>query len=465
MRLFELNKSMRWRAIAAVSLIVNSLLAVTLLLSSHRLPPKTLEAGSLAGSNPQARTNIVVRRQFFSWKEVESPDYPTYIANLRDIGCPEQTIRDIIIADVNSLYAQKRATNLITAEQQWWKSEPDSNIVHVASEKAREMDDERRVLLARLLGTNWESGDMVTLPRPTHPGIILDGPVLGNLSAETKQSLQEISQRSQDRLQAYLDEQRAAGHDPDPAEVAKLRLETRRELQSVLPPAALEEFLLRYSQNANQLRSTFGELRFFNPTPDEFRAVFRATDNFDQQIEALGDGDDANSVAQRKSLEQQRELAIKNTLGAKRYDEYRMLQDPIYRDAMAQAQEAGTPDASKAIYAINLTAASDADAVRANPNLTDEQKNLELKRIELEQMRASMLATGQDVPPEPTPTPPPPPPRTHVIRPGDTMSVVGLLYGLPAGAIRSANPNIDFNRLKPGDSIVIPPNSGPSAGP
>src|SRR4051812_22680940 len=51
------------------------------------------------------RTNVVVRRQNFTWHEVESGDYGTYIANLRTIGCPEQTIRDIIVADVDLLYA------------------------------------------------------------------------------------------------------------------------------------------------------------------------------------------------------------------------------------------------------------------------------------------------------------------------------------------------------------------------
>ena len=49
----------------------------------------------------------MLRRQLFSWREVESADYATYIANLRDIGCPEQTIRDIIIADVNQLYSRQ----------------------------------------------------------------------------------------------------------------------------------------------------------------------------------------------------------------------------------------------------------------------------------------------------------------------------------------------------------------------
>ena len=36
-------------------------------------------------------TKVVLRRQFFSWRDVESADYPTYVANLSDIGCPEQT--------------------------------------------------------------------------------------------------------------------------------------------------------------------------------------------------------------------------------------------------------------------------------------------------------------------------------------------------------------------------------------
>ena len=75
------------------------------------------EAGAgEAGEAPvtQVKTNIVLRRQLFSWREVESADYPTYVANLRQIGCPEQTIRDIIIADVNALYSRRRATELVT---------------------------------------------------------------------------------------------------------------------------------------------------------------------------------------------------------------------------------------------------------------------------------------------------------------------------------------------------------------
>ena len=45
----------------------------------------------------------------FSWSQIESPDYRTYVANLRRIGCPDQTIEDIIRADVHALYCQKRS--------------------------------------------------------------------------------------------------------------------------------------------------------------------------------------------------------------------------------------------------------------------------------------------------------------------------------------------------------------------
>lgn len=44
----------------------------------------------------------------FRWSQLESTDYRTYLANLRRVGCPEQTIRDILTADVDSLYAPRR---------------------------------------------------------------------------------------------------------------------------------------------------------------------------------------------------------------------------------------------------------------------------------------------------------------------------------------------------------------------
>jgi len=452
---------MRWRVLAYVSLGVNLVLAIVWLVVAGKSAKNRSTEGGAGDSASRGSTNIVVRRQFFSWQEVESSDYPTFIANLRSINCPEQTIRDIIIADVNGLYARKRATELVTSEQHWRRSEPDSNVVATASAKARLLDDERRALLARLLGPNWEAGDMTSLPRPSQPGVVLDGAILGVLPAETKQAVQEVNLRSQERLESYLASQRVDGKDPDPVEVAKLRQQTRTDLQRILTPPQLEEYLLRYSQNASNLRADFGQLRFFNPTQDEFRNVFRATDNLDQQIQLLADSTDSNSVAQRKALEDQRENAIKVALGTKRYEEYRLLQDPIYREAVALAQAAGTPDAARSIYAVNLTAASEQQRIQADPDLTPEQKAIKLKELELQQLQANTVATGGDLPPEPAPTAPPR--RTHVVRPGDSAAVLALVYGVPVSAIRAANPRVDLSRLQAGQTLNIPPTLLPNS--
>jgi hypothetical protein len=51
---------------------------------------------------------VVVQTNAFRWSQLESTDYRQYIANLRAVGCPEVTLRDIIMTDVMRLYAQRR---------------------------------------------------------------------------------------------------------------------------------------------------------------------------------------------------------------------------------------------------------------------------------------------------------------------------------------------------------------------
>lgn len=449
---------MRWRMVALVSLGLNLALIAAWVLRSERpgsAAPASGEVPAGQTATGSVRPNVVVRRQFFSWREVESPDYAVYIANLRDIGCPEQTIRDIIIADVNALYSKRLATEVVTADQQWWRSEPDAEVLAAALEKARELDEERRALLTRLLGPNWEARDLTNLARPSRQGIALDGPVLGYLPPETKEAIQEISARSEDRLRAYLEAQQQAGLAPDPVELARLRQQTREELSRVLAPQQLEEFLLRYSQNASNWRAVFGQLQFFNASADEFRAVFRATDSLDQRIELLGPGTDPNTLSARKALEKQRENAIRLALGPKRYEEYRLLQDPLYREAVAAAREAGDPQSARKIYLVNLAAAEQLASIQANTNLTATQKQIEINQLALDQLKATTVATGQELPPEP-PQVTAPPRRIYTLRQGDTLPVIALIHGVPVSAIQAANPNVNFRRLKPGDSITIP---------
>ena len=58
-----------------------------------------------------------------SWNAIESTNYRVYIANLRAIDCPTETIRDIILTDVAKLYARRRTALRAQAQPyQFWKA-------------------------------------------------------------------------------------------------------------------------------------------------------------------------------------------------------------------------------------------------------------------------------------------------------------------------------------------------------
>jgi hypothetical protein len=312
-------------------------------------------------------------------------------------------------------------------------------------------------LLATLLGPNWEVGDLVSLPRPSRSPIPLDGPVLGSLPNEVKQAVEQISLAAADRLEEYLAAQRRAGKQPDPAELARLRRATRTALAGVLTPAQLEEYLLRFSDTARNLRGDLARLRGFQISPDEFRAMFRALDPLQEQLALVNDST-PQGVQQRDTLLAQSEAALKLALGERRFAQYQLMQDTRYQDAYAEALKAGDPNAAGALYQIKLAAAEEQSRINDQFGLTDEQRAIELKRAELEQLKAVAQALGQELPAEPTAPPRPMPAKTHSVANGEGLNRIAEIYGVRPGDLRAANPNINFDRLRAGDQISVPYN-------
>ena len=388
---------MRGRVVLWVSLGLNIALAAVLL---RNFPPVPMENHNAQGAKSMVvdpggryKTNVVVRRQNFTWEEIESADYSSYIANLRAIGCPEATIRDIIVADVNQLFARRRATQVVTAEQQWWRSEPDPDVTQAASEKLKSLEDERRTLLTTLLGPQWESS---YYPYPAHPNSPpLDGPILGALPPEVKQELRDIESRAGERRQAYLDAMQKEGRQPDPAELARMRQQTRGELADALNPEQMEEYLLRYSNHAAALRA---ELHGLTSTPEGFRHLFRLTDPIDQEIQLLAGENDPAGLKRRQELEQQRDQALQHALGPDDYKKYKLLQDPIYRDAQTVAQQSGAPpEKILPLYEINRATDQEQQNIHNDLTLTGEQKAQKLEAIQTAQQIALRKLLGEEI--------------------------------------------------------------------
>ncbi|MED5277555.1 MAG: hypothetical protein VYD86_00440 [Verrucomicrobiota bacterium] len=104
----------------------------------------------MATNSQQVVTNTVVKQM--TWETVEAADYLEYIENLRNIDCPEETIRDIILADVNKLSKTKRRELDGKKEFEFWKTNSmlSTGIDRYNAEAMKELDSERDDLLRQL---------------------------------------------------------------------------------------------------------------------------------------------------------------------------------------------------------------------------------------------------------------------------------------------------------------------------
>jgi hypothetical protein len=338
------------------------------------------------------RTNLVFQPRLLSWRDIESDDYPTYIRNLRSVGCPEETIRDIVVADVNELFAHRRATEVVSPNQQWWVDEPDLDLLDQAMEAKDALEAERRDLLTQLLGPRWDVTGTAT--EVAGSAITLDGPLLGELPAESKRALREIEFRSRERLRAHAQAMREQGKGVDPAEYARVRKELREELGKVLTPAQMEEYLLRYSDNAAQLRRSLGG---FDATPEEFRNMFRVADGYDLELAALAGATDATSARRRQELEAKRDEAMRSTLGNERYAYYRLNQDPVFRQAREAVEQVGAPaEAVLPLYQITQETERERRRILNDPTLTPDQQSEELAAVDQARMSSLRRVLGEE---------------------------------------------------------------------
>lgn len=425
---------MSGRRLLFISIGLNLVLAVGLLLlwwaHNARLSPGDTDNNLVTKVITRDRVIADYRKQFFTWAELESTNYDTYIANLRDINCPEETIRDIILADVNKLYDERRASEVETPNQ------------------AKALDNERRALLTRLLGADWDRSEQQT--GFAFSRVAFTDPLLDELSADARGRVQDIL--------LHWSQNAVSGKQ----EAAELEAQMRLELAGVLSPAQLEELMSRYSANAVNLNNQLASLQYFRATPQEFQILFRATDAIDLRLRLLGEGGDYVTQQQRNGLLQEREFAIKNALGPDRYAMYVQLQDPAFRDALGQALAAG--DGTKmvrALYEINQQSDIEKAITQVDPSLTDTQRAIQMRVIELEQLKAQAQAQGHELPPlaQTEPSAAQPQPRynqSYQISTGDTLETIAQRYQVSTVDIQAANPDVNFNAIHIGQHIYVP---------
>lgn len=266
----------------------------------------------------------------YTWREVDSASYQNYLQSLRLAGCPEAKIESIALSDIDELIAHQRMEAAVTHDPEWWRAAPNVLTAHALQTIGQALASERHSLIEKLLG------ERVAMLHASNAGlwhtVQLTGHELGSLSATAHLEVQEICRKAAERKDLY--DGRPDIVPASPVELARLREQTRRELSEVMDAKTLQEFLLRYSQNANRLRD---ELRSFDPSADEFRRIFGAVDQIDHPMELEFGTVEALSPKQRERHETQRRAAVRAVLSPERYAAYLAAQPPLPRASQTSA--------------------------------------------------------------------------------------------------------------------------------
>lgn len=355
-------------------------------------PVQTAGESAPALSTATARTtsvvtNTVVRE--ISWQQVESPDYREYIANLRAIGCPEETIRDIINADVNKLYDEKKklARGAPKKFEYWKAGNPLAGLMGdpESLQKMRALEEEKNAVL-RALGIEPDPMSQMLAAAGGNP---MD--TMFDFLPEAKRTT--LMQTMADFQSKIMES--AGDVANDPGAMMKAQREMEDAIQAVLTPEEFLDYQLRFSMTANMLRQ---QITGFEPSEEEFLAVFKLREEFDREYSPmmLADATEAEQAEQREAQEQLNER-IRQTLGHERYWEYQRAQDYGYQQLHRVAQRAGLqPEVANEVYALREIAAVQAGRVRNDKALTPEQRTAALQAIRQETERTMQQTLGND---------------------------------------------------------------------
>jgi hypothetical protein len=338
-------------------------------------PPETVVVTNRlrAGS---ASVVTVVRTNAFDWAQLESEDYRTYIGRLRSIGCPEQTIRDIVIADLEKLMAARvQQIEGPKDPPKYWKPDRKELVRTVETlEKMgqkQEVDFEKREIIRELLGIDLAS------ERSRNQGETdFYEERLSFLSPEQRTRVRIIMERANREEVALREKSWLENDELTPEErkqLAAVQKSKEREILSLLPPEELEKYNLWFSPSAYRVRDSFFAME---PSEEDFLAIYQIQRAFDEKWQDVQPSDLTPAERQQyEQAQQEYEAGIREYLGEERYAEYRKSRDSDFQQLQAAAAQFGLNlGVASEVYGYKKVLEEERARVREIPGLTPAQR-------------------------------------------------------------------------------------------
>jgi hypothetical protein len=340
-----------------------------------------------------AQPTLVYQTNDFHWSQLESTDYRQYIANLRAIGCPESTIKDIILTDVMRLYAQRRGQFYHNGRAfNYWETNDKRKLKQAQiEERDRQLaaiDKELPAVLRELLGVNYE--------RELNKYFVdadEDDSRLAFLSEDKRVQVLSLRDQFEGKREGILDGAQdgklAASEIEQLRQIDQLQDEA---LAQVLGPQEVELYELSTSPTADRLRR---QLIGFNPTEEEFHTLFSKQKTIDDAYE-FEDTSDATVSAAKASDEAAMMAAFKGNLAGDRVAQFDRSQDPEYQNLTLLSARYDLPaDASETLLEMRQAAEEEKEKLLSNKDIPPERVEAALEAIQAETEKTARATLGE----------------------------------------------------------------------
>jgi len=357
--------------------------------------PAALAASGRALSQAPPVERLIRELEPFHWSQIEADDYQTYVENLRRIGCPEETIRDLVKQDLDKAYDQRKAEILTKApgRKEFWKTGHPNKLSQPSGASRSQMaqlDQEKNEVLGDLFGREGVAAINRPSPLARARSQAKSGYAMDFIPDETKAELNSLEQEFGSELLRKMAQ--GASDAQDMAEIRQLRQERDDRIAAVLTPDQKMEYDLRKSPTAANMRL---QMDGFDPSEDEFRDIFSARKAFDDEYGTVPGSSISPADAEVRQLaEQEMNNQIRSSLGDDRYQDYMRQTDYDYKSIHKIAERQGLGEnISAQVYEMKGSAEELAREIRMNNVLAIEDQQMQLRQIQNETARSieSML--------------------------------------------------------------------------
>jgi hypothetical protein len=292
------------------------------------------------------------------------------IDRLRAAGFPPNVVRAIIKAQLDEKYmARRRAILDEMGPRPYWSAHY-SNLDRKTMVGLNALNREEGKEIDGLVGPDENANGFF--------GISLKADATAGLPKEKYDRVQAIMSDYNDMRNGIYSSANGVMLPEDNEKLQYLQKEQDSEIAAELSPDELLEYQMRTSNTASQLRFS---LSAFNPTEDEFRAIYKAQQEFDSQYGAEGN---LTPDQQRERQAHQGDLLakIQDALGPDRAADYKLQTDPNYIFTKRLVERLDLPAAAtQQVVSVQNDITRRADAIRRDTSLSAADRNSQLAAL------------------------------------------------------------------------------------